>query len=70
MIKKNIKYFIQPYKTFHPSRYQTFLEFSVDSQRLGIEDGFDAEKHADNDLTHMNNKFGTVFLESFINKIS
>ena len=70
LIKKNIKYFIQPYKTFHPSRYQTFLEFSINSQRLGIEDGPDAKKHPNNDFTHMNNKFGTVFLESFINEIS
>lgn len=27
-------------------------------------------KFSYNDFTHMNNKFGTVFLESFINEIS
>ncbi len=61
----NSELVLQPLSTIVNGN-NTYYDFSKNSMRLAVGDHFDDEYHPEDDIFHMNDKFGEVWLKEFM----
>ena len=63
-----LNYFLQPFSTFDIKSMMTFHKYTVGSTRLAIHKNSIQELHPTDDVVHMNDMFGNIFLRGILRK--